>query len=773
MSTDQLRAAMAAALLEPLDRKSPSGRTADIQRSWVQNGGTSLEAYAAVMGIEQELGAVIPVARLLGPAPLAELLDAATPTEPAHQGVWAGGDAVPATASQRRHWRHAQGAGSAAFLNMGHAVRCTRDFDADRAEAAFRTLLTRHESLRNRYVPDSDGRLVLQDVADWPERAVFAHHSGAATAEEATAVIRTAVGKPFSLGEEPPVRGGCVPLPDGEAVVYFGIHHIAADGWSTDLLASEFLALYTDPATALAAATPFSSYAGMLEARAGEGHYAQDIAYWRKKFGRVSPDFTIARRSGEAGAQRAGALRLDWAGPERADAVRAAAREYGVTTYSLLLSALLASAHVLSGEDDVVVMSGVANRNSARVRDTIGLFTNQIFFVGNFGSTGATRDYVTDVHGDVVESLGRSELPVEVVLDDLDAYAKARTLAPYANILFQAADAPLDPPAIRDGSWRNHGLGTGSIKRHCNIHLVDTAGELALELDYSLALVGEKDAERLLAAVRTGVEHLVTSPDSSVAELLAQVRRAAGEREPQLTVFAVDYPGARTEPALAAFVREAFPESHVVELPVPRSLDPQEAEDRLRECLETVRGVEGPGIVLSYCSASAWARHLVAELPGDGMRLVTMGGNVVAEDDWTGEFAELVHRLDPTADLTALTGIRIDAAAEPAERWTAARTVLAEMDRLLESAYTARFGTPLGRVARETMAVQLAWLSYLGTCTVLGTLARPGSVAGPELPGDLLEGRADLEARLRPELTLTGAGTDGGTGAGADGEQAR
>ncbi|MET9778397.1 condensation domain-containing protein [Streptomyces sp. NPDC006367] len=766
MSTDRSRTALAAVLLDTLDRKAPAGQSADLDKSWVQNGGSSLEAYAAVMRIEQELGAVIPMSRLLGPAPLAELLDTAAPSEPAHQRFWEGGDAVPATASQRRHWRHAQEAGSAAFLNMGHAVRCTRDFDADRAETAFRHLITRHESLRNRYLTDADGRLLLQDVPDWPKRATFEHHPAAATPEEATAVIRAAVGRPFSLADEPPVRGGCVPLPGGEGVVYFGIHHIAADGWSTDLLAAEFLALYTEPDAELAAATPFSAYAGMLEARAAEGHYAENVAYWRSKFGRVSPDFTVARRSGEAGGQRAGSLRLSWDAPGEADAVRTAAREYGVTTYSLLLASLLASAHVLSGEDDVVVMSGVANRNSARVRDTIGLFTNQIFFVGNFGTTtaatGGIRAYVGDVHRDVVESLGRSELPVEVVLDELDAYTKAKTLAPYANILFQAADAPLDPPAIRDGSWRNHSLGTGSIKRHCNIHLVDTPGELTLELDYSLALVGESDAKRLLAAVRAGVEYLVAAPDSSVAELLAQVRQAAGEREPQLTVFTVDYPGARTEPALAAFVRDAFPQTHVVELPVPRSLDPQEADDRLRECREAVRAAEGPQVVLSYCSASEWARYLVAALPDADLRLVTVGGNVVTEDDWTAEFAELVHRLDPAADLSARTGTRIDTGGGPAERWESARTVLAGMGEALEAAYTARFGAPLGRVARETMAVQLAWLSYLGTCTVLGTLAGPGGASGPELPGDLLDGRADLEARLAPELTLPGADVDSG-----------
>ncbi|MFJ3303938.1 condensation domain-containing protein [Streptomyces sp. NPDC086549] len=759
MSTDELRAAMEAVLLQQLDRREPRDEAADARRSWAGNGGTSLEAYAAVMRIEEELGVVIPVARLLGPASLDEVLASAlsAPARPARQETWTdGGDAVPATASQRRHWRHAQGEGSAAFLNMELAIRCLRDFDADRAESAFRALVTRHESLRNRYVLDADGRLMLQEVADWPTRVVFERHTATASAEDATAVIRTAVGRPFALDREPPVRGGCVPLPDGAAVVYFVIHHIAADGWSTDLLTGEFLELYTTPDTALPPATPFSAYAGMLDARAREGSYADDIAYWRKKFERVSPDFTIARREAQPGAQRAGSLRLSWDGAGQAEAVRAAAREHGVTTYSLLLASLLAAAHALSGEDDVVVMSGVANRNSARVRDTVGLFTNQIFFLGDFRRTDDIRSYLQDVHRDVVESLGRSELPIEVVLDELDAYTRARTLAPYANILFQAADAPIDPPAIRDGSWAGHSLGTGSIKRHCNIHLIDTPDTLALDLDYSLALVGREDAGRLLAAVRIGVEQLTVSPDASVAQLVERVREAAGERGPELTVFTVDYPGARSEPALASFVRESFPECHVVELPVPRSLDPDEFEECLKRCREAVGRVEGPGIVLSYCSASAWARYLTAEMSDRALRLIAVNGNTVTAADWDEECVDVVRRLAPDTAPSLPAGEPLDGSAAPAEQWAAAGRTLAAMGQALESAYGARFGEPLGRVARETMGVQLAWLAYLGTCTVLGTLAAAEHGEALLFPGDLQDDAAELVARLRPELVLPG-----------------
>ncbi|RPK54347.1 Linear gramicidin synthase subunit D [Streptomyces sp. ADI96-15] len=755
MNAEEAREAMKAVLAEALTRKSKGPASIDLTGSWAENGGTSLDAYAAIMRIEEELGFVVPVARLLGPHPLDELIrQAATAPVPVEEPVAPVG-AVRATASQRRHWRHAQSEGSAAFLNIGRALHCTQGFDADRAEAAFRALVARHESLRNRFVPTADG-LFLEEVTDWPGRAEFARHPVQPDAEAAAVPIRAALGRTFPLAEEPPVRGGCVPLADGTALVYLGVHHIAADGWTVDLLTDDYLALCTGGADGLAPATPYSRYAAALDAAASRGDYADDIAYWQKKFARVSPDFSISRRAGAASGQRAGTSRLLWDGPGEANAVREAARTLGVTTYSLLLSGLLAAAHVLSGEDEVVVMSGVANRNRAEYRTTAGLFTNQIFFVGDFRSTGPLDAYVREVHDDVVESLARSQLPVEVVLDRMGAYDTARTLAPYANILFQAAEAPIDPPAMRDGSWRPHSLGTGSIKRHCNIHLEDDGGEgLALELDYSLAIVGEHTAARLLRALHTATDHIVTHRGGSVADLLLAVKEAAAEQAAPLTVYIADYPGARAEPPLASLVREGLPDAELVELPVPSELDPAGIDQcrRAGHALLT-RETGGPAAVVGYCSAATWARHLVATLPGpsDAPAVLSINGNALTEADWFEEFADLVARFDPDADLSEAAPDRIALPREGdlAARCAAARDALAVMRGVMEGAIGRRFGTPLGRVARETLEVQVKWLTYLASCIAVGA----GSPLGEEraLPDVRLDQSPRVTAWLRAEL---------------------
>ncbi|MEV5601818.1 condensation domain-containing protein [Streptomyces sp. NPDC052299] len=763
MNADNTQEAMREVLFEALSRKQGGApETYSTERSWVQNGGSSLDAYAAVMRIEEELGVIVPVARLLGAAPLSALIEqAALPAAPAQEAAAPEG-AVPATATQRRHWRHAQGAGSAAFLNIGKALRCGGDFDADRAEHAFRALVARHESLRNRFVSTPDG-LFLDEVTDWPERAEFVRHPEAADAEAAALPVREAMGRTFPLAQEPPVRGGCVPLADGTALVYFAVHHIAADGWTIDLLTDDFLTLYTKGEGALAAATPFSRYASALDGAARSGVHADDIAYWEKKFARVSPDFTVARREATgASGQRAGTLRLVWDGPGEAAAVREKARALGVTTYSLLLSGLLATARVLSGEDHVVVMSGVANRNRAEYRTTAGLFTNQIFFVGDFTAPARSADdYVREVHADVVESLERSQLPVEVVLDGMGAYDTARTLAPYANILFQAAEAPIESSAMSDGGWRPFGLGSGSIKRHCNIHLEDDGGAgLALELDYSLALVGRHQAERLLSAVRAVTDAIVAGRVDAVPELLAVAEDAAGEPAPVLTVHTVDYPGARAEPALAAFVREILPEADVVELPVPMRPDAAEIEECLRRGHDALgRSADGPAVVLGYCSAASWARHLIATLP-DGAAapaLLSVNGTALTEADWYEEFGTLLLRAAPDADVAALTAAApaLPPGADLNGRLEAARDVLVLMRGHLESAMERRFGSPLGRVARETLDVQQRWLGYLGSCVALESPA--DSVEERGLPGVRLDQGPRIGQWLRAELEASGA----------------
>ncbi len=250
---------------------------------------------------------------------------------------------------------------------------------------------------------------------------------------------------------------------------------------------------------------------------------------------------------------------------------------------------------------------------------------------------------------------------------------------------------------------------------------------------------------------------------------MERVREAAGERAPELRVFTVDYPGARSEPALADFVRERFPACLVVELPVPRSLDGDEFRQALEASREAIGRVDGPGLVLSYCSASAWARYLTAEVAGAAggkLRLLAVNGNTVTRADWVQEWAELVHRFAPDAEPALPADAPGEAAATPEELWGAADRTLAAMGECLEDAYRTRFGDPLGRVARETMEVQLAWLAYLGGCTVLGALAGGSQEGSFAFPGDLQDGAEELVARLRPELVLPGAsaGEDGRAG---------
>lgn len=208
-------------------------------------------------------------------------------------------------------------------------------------------------------------------------------------------------------------------------------------------------------------------------------------------------------------------------------------------------------------------------------------------------------------------------------------------------------------------------------------------------------------------------------------------------REPDLSVFTLDYPGARAERALPAFVRETFPEVVVIELPVPKGLAAQEIDDCLARCRSLMSGAAGPGVVLAYCSGSVQGRHLA----GSGVPVVSISGTAPTAEEWVERFAGLVRNIDQDTDLSAL-----DAFILPEDgRHAAAVSLLATMHHILEMAMRARYGEPLHRAVRETMTAQLSWMAYVGSCVLLG----PSQETVEEVEGDLGDGSPELAERLR------------------------
>src|SRR5262249_30415000 len=154
-----------------------------------------------------------------------------------------------------------------------------------------------------------------------------------------------------------------------ERAVVFVLHHIAGDGWSMGVLVHEIAALYS----ALAAGRPsplpelpiqYADFAAwQREWLQGEVLESQ-IAWWRRHLGgspaelRLPGAHPLARRTPGGGAEHRFELPVDLCAE-----LTALGRREGATLFMVLLAALQVLLSRLTGAEDLVIGTDVANRN--------------------------------------------------------------------------------------------------------------------------------------------------------------------------------------------------------------------------------------------------------------------------------------------------------------------------------------------------------------------------------------------------------------------------
>ncbi len=152
----------------------------------------------------------------------------------------------PLTASQRRLWLddHIE-AGNPAW-NIVAPLQVEGPLDINLLERCFAEIIRRHEALRVTFqTEDAEPRQVVgapfEIAAErWPAE-------GATTAERLANSLqqaRRASLRPFDLGTGPLLRLSVAQLADNDHLLVICVHHIVADGWSTNILLGEAAELY-------------------------------------------------------------------------------------------------------------------------------------------------------------------------------------------------------------------------------------------------------------------------------------------------------------------------------------------------------------------------------------------------------------------------------------------------------------------------------------------------------------------------------------------------
>ncbi|MEA2692845.1 MAG: hypothetical protein QOJ16_2232, partial [Acidobacteriota bacterium] len=417
--------------------------------------------------------------------------------------------------------------------NLPGAVRLRGSGRLDPAAlaAALCEVVRRHEPLRTTY-PETAGHPEPR-IAPGLELALPLIDLSRLPALEREPEWRRLAGEearlPFDLALGPLIRTALVLLsPEtsgSEHLLILNLHHIAADGWSMGVLVREITTLYEAfsagrPSPLPPLALRYSEYALWQREQLAGGGLAADLAYWREALAGAPAGLDLpADQPRPAIRGTRGGSRPLLLPAELAAALPKLARSQGVTLFMTLLAGFGALLARLSGQEDLVVGTPIANRNRLESEPLVGLLVNTLALRLDLSGDPSFGDILGRARETTFGAYAHEDLPFEKLVEEL-APVRDSGRTPFFQVMLSLQNAPLPSLTLPGLTVEPVELASGAAKFDLTLDLVETGGGIAGALEYSADLFTAATVDRLAAHLLELLAGATAAPECRLWDLL-------------------------------------------------------------------------------------------------------------------------------------------------------------------------------------------------------------------------------------------------------------
>jgi hypothetical protein len=431
---------------------------------------------------------------------------------------------LPASFAQHRLWFLDQLEPGSAAYNVPVAVRLVGELDAPSLGRALNEVVRRHEILRTTFVsrtgiphqviaPSFHLLLPVTDLSALPEVERRA---------ESERRLREEARLPFDLARGPLIRAGLLRLGDREHVLHLTVHHIAADGWSMDILTREAAALYE--AFRRGEISPLPEPAlQYADYTAWQRHWLQgevlrtQLDYWKRQLAGVSTLRLSTDRPRPAASTGRGGARSLLLPTTLLVALQALGRHERATLFMTLLAAFEVLLHRYSGQDDVAVGTPIAGRTRSEIESLIGLFINTLVLRVDLSGNPSFRELLRRTREVVLGAYAHQDLPFEQLVGVLHPERHA-SRTPLFQVMFALQNAP-PPSKSPELELTPIDADSGTAKFDLTLIAAEDERGLQTNLEFSSDLFEPATADHMLGHFRALLEGIAADPDQPIGSL--------------------------------------------------------------------------------------------------------------------------------------------------------------------------------------------------------------------------------------------------------------
>jgi amino acid adenylation domain-containing protein len=341
---------------------------------------------------------------------------------------------LPLSFAQEQLWFLCRLRADSALYNMPVVLRIRGEIDVEALHKSLAHLVARHEVLRTRYVVSGDGPVALVDAT---ATVPFEHHATSSAADSQARVDRF-IRLPFSLERGPIARAAVYSEEPRRHLLVLVIHHIACDQWALGVLQRDLWRFYDAElkgSTIALSPPPFDyvDYAAWQRARARDGAFDDDLAYWRPELLGVPPTLRAPgdRAPRGDGARACGEVAVGLT-HELLGRVRTFAKEADATPFMVIMAALQLLLSRVGDQTDVAVGAPIANRDAPGSEQLLGYFVNTIVLRGDLSGDPSFRELCERIKKTAMAAYAHAAVPFPLVVEAVNPERSAED-----NPLFQ------------------------------------------------------------------------------------------------------------------------------------------------------------------------------------------------------------------------------------------------------------------------------------------------------------------------------------------------
>jgi len=422
---------------------------------------------------------------------------------------------VPMSSTQKRIYILSQYDEGDSPYHLTGAGLVEGPLDVVRLTDVFEQLIRRHESLRTTFEM-RDGELVQCIHRDAPLAIEYREAVANDPDAEFLRIVEEGTA-PYHLSELPLMRIRVVRFTDNRFIIFLDLHHIAADGFSTNILLSEFVRCYTSE-TLPPLKFQYRDHVARQNRYLQGTEAGRDSEWLRERFSGTLPVLDLPANFPRP-------PRLSFAGDivrfkfnvERTNHLKHLAREQGTTLFMLLLAAYVTLIHRLSGDEDIIVGVPIAGRDHDFM-GVIGMFADTLP-IRAFPS-GATRfdAFLKQLTRETFEAFDHQKFPFERLIERLDLKADvSRNPLFNTSFVFEKADDRV--VRIKDLTVTSLPIPGKTAMFDLSIEVAEEQGELSCFLEYSTCLFARETAERWTGYYERILDEVTVAPETSLADI--------------------------------------------------------------------------------------------------------------------------------------------------------------------------------------------------------------------------------------------------------------